>query len=86
MGAIFIIAGSIAIVLAFIGKEFGISDPDAMSSFDRKSSKRSGGLVFAIAGIMLIAFGIKFLLFQTEVKLISDQAGCRVPHSCNLIA
>jgi hypothetical protein len=63
MGIIFIIAGSVAIILAVIGKNFTAADPDAMSSFARPVSNRSGRVVFAIAGSMLIAFGIKFLLF-----------------------
>ncbi len=63
MGVIFIIAGSVGIVLAFIGKNFTAGDPDAISSFARPVSNRYGRLVFAIAGTMLIAFGIKFLLF-----------------------
>jgi hypothetical protein len=63
MGVIFIIAGSVGIILAFIGKDFSAGDPDAMSSFGRPVSNRSGRLVCAIAGTMLIAFGIKFLLF-----------------------
>jgi hypothetical protein len=63
MGAIFIIAGSVGIIFAFIGKNFSAGDPDAISSFARPVSNRYGHLVCAIAGTMLIAFGIKFLLF-----------------------
>jgi len=63
MGAIFIIAGSVGIILAFMGKNFTSGDPDAISSFARPVSNRYGRLVSAIAGTMLIAFGIKFLLF-----------------------
>jgi hypothetical protein len=64
MGAIFfIIAGSIGILLAFIGKNFTAGDPDAISSFTRPVSNKYGRIVCAIAGSMLIAFGIKSLLF-----------------------
>ena len=63
MGARFIIAGSVGIILAFIGKNFTAGDPDAISSFARPVSNRYGRLVSAIAGTMLIAFGIRFLLF-----------------------
>lgn len=63
MGVIFIIARSVGIILAFIGKNFRAGDPDAMSSFARPVSNRYGRTVCAIAGIMLIAFGIRFLLF-----------------------
>jgi hypothetical protein len=36
MGIIFIIAGSVGIILAFTGKNFTAGDPDAMSSFARR--------------------------------------------------
>jgi hypothetical protein len=63
MGVIFIIGGSVGIILAFIGKNFGTGDADAMSSFARPVSNRYGRVVCAIAGTMLLAFGIRFLLF-----------------------
>jgi hypothetical protein len=62
MGFIFIIAGCVAIVLGVRGGKFSIGDPDGMTSFNRESSTRSGRAVFIIAGTLLIAFGLKFLI------------------------
>jgi hypothetical protein len=58
----FIVAGIIGVLIGIFGKEFSIGDPDAISSFDRKSSRRSGRVVFVLTGVLLIAFGFKSLL------------------------
>ncbi len=61
MGLVFIILGAIGVILGVRGGRFYIGDSDAMTSFNRESSTRSGRTVFIIAGILLIALGIKFL-------------------------
>lgn len=62
MGIVFVIIGCIGVVVGIVGKEFYVGGDDAIASFDRKSSRWSGRVVFILAGLLLIAFGIKFLL------------------------
>ena len=62
MGTVFIICGLIGVILGVRGGKFYIGDPDAITSFKRESSTRSGRAVFIIAGVLLIAFGLKFLI------------------------
>jgi hypothetical protein len=63
MGIVFIIGGLIGIAIGIRGGEFYAGDADAISSFNQKVSSRSGRVVFILAGILLIAGGIKLFFF-----------------------
>jgi threonine/homoserine/homoserine lactone efflux protein len=62
MGIILIVLGCIAIAIGICGGEFYSGDPDAISSFNRKILERRGRIVAILAGLLLIAGGVKILV------------------------
>jgi hypothetical protein len=62
MGIVFIVGGCIGILVAIFGKEFSVGDADAITSFNQKRSRRSGRLISLVAGLLLLAFGMKVLI------------------------
>jgi hypothetical protein len=61
MGIVLILAGCVAIAIGVRGGQFYAGDPDAISSFNRKVSERSGRVVFILAGILLFVGGLIIL-------------------------
>ena len=59
-----IIFGCIGLIVSVVGKNFFVGDADAMTSWDKPSSQWSGRLISFAAGIMLIAVGIKELIYN----------------------
>jgi hypothetical protein len=64
MSAVFIILGCIGLIVAVMGKEFSVADSDAISSFNQRMPTWLGRLIAAIAGTLLLAYGIKTLFFN----------------------
>jgi hypothetical protein len=61
MGIAFILFGCIAVALGVRGGQFYAADADAMTSFDQKVSQRKGRVICIVAGVLLIAAGVKFI-------------------------
>jgi len=57
LASLLVLVGAIALGIAVAGKNFGVADADAISSFDRPSSGWSGKLVFALVGIAFLSIG-----------------------------
>jgi hypothetical protein len=64
MGVFLIATGLVAIVAGVLSKEFTVADVDSLAEFKptRKSSTRSGRVVFIGVGAGLILVGIRVLL------------------------
>jgi hypothetical protein len=62
MGILFIIGGIAAIIAGILGKEFHAADVMSLGEYKQKTSKWSGRLVFILAGLILIAVGVKMLV------------------------
>jgi hypothetical protein len=64
IGIALIIGGCTGLAVAVFGKNFSVGDADAMTSWDKPRSRWSGTLVFLIAGLMLLAIGIRLLIIS----------------------
>ncbi len=64
MGVVFVICGVAGIVVAIFGKEFERADIISLTPFRIRQpiSGRSGRLIFASAGVALLAVGIRMLV------------------------
>jgi hypothetical protein len=62
MGFLLVVFGCLAIAGGIFGKRFHAADVVALGAFTQKSSKRSGRLVFIVAGVAIIAVGIKLIV------------------------
>ncbi len=62
MGIVFVIGGCVGVLVAIVGKEFWVGDADAMTSFNQRRSRRSGRLISLVAGLLMLAFGLKVLI------------------------
>ena len=62
MGILLIAAGLVGVAGGVFGKKFYEADILSLSVGNRKSSTWSGRLVFIVAGVGLIAVGIKLLV------------------------
>jgi hypothetical protein len=62
MGLVFIFFGCVGVLIAIFGKAFSVADPDAITPFNQKRSRRSGRLISLVVGLMFLAYGIKVLL------------------------
>jgi hypothetical protein len=63
-GIALILGGCTGLAVAAFGKNFSVGDADAMTSWDKPTSRWSGRLVSLIAGLMLLAIGIKLLILN----------------------
>jgi hypothetical protein len=63
IGIVLIVFGCIAIAVGIRGGEFYAGGADGIGSFNQRSSKRSGRVVFILAGVGLLAVGVKILVF-----------------------
>jgi len=64
IGIALIISGCAGLTIAALGKNFSVGDADAMTSWNKPRSRWSGRLVFLIAGLMLLAIGIRLLILS----------------------
>lgn len=63
VGIVIVLAGVGGIVGGIFGRDFFVGDADAISSFSERRSRRSGKTICITVGVLIIACGLKVLLF-----------------------